>query len=141
MSHIARISLQSSLLVMNSSITHKICCFETIINRSRNCFGHSSCNNNFDKQLMYFHNNFLVHITIWKCKNKCVLLILFNVTECAQEVLITDTTSFVLVNRRKSLGLEFSLTFLYIDTRMFLPFNCQYNPNIGFLIICLKFCQ
>ena len=115
--------------------------FATIINRSRNCFGHSSCNNNFDKQLMYFHNNFLVHITIWKCKNKCVLLILFNVTECAQEVLITDTTPFVLVNRRKSLGLEFSLTFLYIDTRMCLPFNCQYNPNIGFLIICLEFCQ
>ena len=103
---------------------------------------HSSCNNNFDKQLMYFHNNFLVHITIWKCKNECgVLLILFNVTECAQDVLITDTTPFVLVNRRKSLGLEFSLTFLYRDTRMFLPFNCQYNPNIGFLIICLKFCQ
>ena len=101
-------------------------------------FGHSSCNNNFDKQPMYFHNNFLVHITIWKCKNKCVLLILFNVTKC---VLITDTTPFVLVNRCKSLGLEFSLTFLYIDTRMFLPFNCQYNPNIGFLIICLKFCQ
>ena len=115
--------------------------FATIINRSRNCFGHSSCNNNFDKQLMYFHNNFLVHTTIWKCKNKCVLLILFNVTECAQEVLITDTTPFVLVNIRKSLGLEFSLTFLYIDTRMFLPFNCQYNPNIGLLIICLKFCQ
>ena len=83
---------------------------------------------------MYFHNNFLVHITIWKCKNKWVLLILFNVTECAQEVLTTDTTHFVLVNRRKSLGLEFSLTFLYIDTRMLLPFNCQYNPNIGSLI-------
>ena len=60
---------------------------------------------------MYFHNNFLVHITIWKCKNKCVLLILFNVTECAQEVLITDATPFF-------------LTFLYIDTRMLLPFNC-----------------
>ena len=104
-------------------------------------FWHNSCNKNFDKQLMYFHNNFLVHTTIWKCKNKCVLLILFNVTECAQEVLITDTTPFVLVNRRTSLGLEFSLTFLYIDTRMFLPFNCQYNPNIGFLIIGLKFCQ
>ena len=77
--------------------------FATIINRSRNCFGHNSCNNNFDKQLMYFHNNILVHITIWKCKNKCVLLILFNVTECAQEVLITDITPFVLVNRRKSI--------------------------------------
>ena len=107
--------------------------FATIINRSRNCFAHNSCNNNFDKQLMYFHNNFLVHITIWKCKNKCVLLILFNVAECAQEVLITDTTPFVLVNIRKSLGFEFSLTFLYIDTRMLMPFNCQYNPNIGFL--------
>ena len=81
--------------------------FATIINRYRNCFGHSSCNNNFDKQLMYFYNNFLVHITIWKCKNKCVLLILFNVTECAQEVLITGTTPFVLVNRRKSTSLEF----------------------------------
>ena len=30
-----------------------------------------------------------------------VLLILYNVTECAQEVLITVTTPFVLVNRRK----------------------------------------
>ena len=85
---------------------------------------------------MYFHNNFLVHITIGKCKNKCVLLILFNVTEWAQEVLITDTTPFVLVNICNSLGLEFSLTFLYIDTRMLMPFNCQYNPNIGFLINC-----
>ena len=54
------------------------------------------------------------------------------------QVIITDTTPFVLVNRRKSLGLEISLTFLYIDTRMFLPFNCQYNPNIGFLIICFS---
>ena len=115
--------------------------FATIINRSHNCFGHSSCNNNFNKQLMYFHNHFLVHITRWKCTNKWVLLILFNVTECAQEVLITGTTPLVLVNRRKSHGLEFSLTFLYIDTRMSLPFNCQYNPNIGFLIICLKYCQ
>ena len=115
--------------------------FATIINCSRNCFDHNSCNNNFDKQLGYFHNNSLVHITIWKCKNKCVLLILFNVTECAQEVLITDTPPFVLVNIRKSPDHEFSLTFLYIDTRMLLPFNCRYNPNIGFLIICLEVLQ
>ena len=30
LSHITRISLQSSLLVMNSSITHKICCTTSI---------------------------------------------------------------------------------------------------------------
>ena len=105
------------------------------------CNDYKSFSQLFWPQFMYLHNNSLVQITKWKCINKCVLLILFNVTECAQEVLITDTTSFVLVNRHKSFGLEFSLTFLYIDTRMFLPFNCQYNPNIGFLIICLKFCQ
>ena len=103
-----------------------------LCNNYKSFFGHNSCNNNFDKQLGYFHNNSLVHITIWKCKNKCVLLILFNFTECAQEVFITDTTPFVLVNRRKSTSLGFSLTFLYIDTRMFLPFNCRYNPNIDF---------
>ena len=81
---------------------------KSVIRRSRNCFGHYSCGNEF-------HNHSLVHITIWKCIYECgVLLVLFNVTKCVQEVF------------------NWYNSFWYCTyNRMLLPFNCRYNPYLA----------